>query len=334
VIFQFTASTTERKKTSRRPSSVYDFPSLKSRAEDALDHGANVASIIRVDVEGQGDYDVSSQAHATLEVVALAISDQVVNDQHGKEEDDGLEALEVQGHGLADDPAEDDEEGSDEKGDLHAAANRDTDGQVHLVLVGDDAGGDVLGGVADNREEDQTDEGLADVEGVDDCVDGVDQVFGADSDCECDENQADGGWDGTQDLRLLLSTILTLLLLLGVEQVCVGLQLEEQVEAVEDEHDDGGAVRQDKDVIFRVGGAAAEGSVKGRRNDKGGSGDGHERCHGGCDGCVEGALGAPDSGGDEAAAQDEQDVGEDGTEHAGLDNADLALPQRNDTNLD
>lgn len=137
--------------------------SLKSRAEDALDHGANVTSVIRVDVEGQGDDDVGSEAHAALEVVALAVSDEVVNDQHGEEEDDGLEALEVQGHGLADDPAEDDEEGSDEQGDLHAAADRDTNGQVHLVLVRDNAGGDVLGGVADDGKEDQTDEGLADV---------------------------------------------------------------------------------------------------------------------------------------------------------------------------
>jgi hypothetical protein len=163
----------EKKKTRRKKPAgyrTYDTTlsrlrsrSHKSRAEDALDHGANVASIIRVDVEGQGDDDVGAEAHAALEVVALAVSDEVVDDQHGEEEDDGLEALEVQGHGLADDPAEDDEEGSDEQGDLHAAADRDANGQVHLVLVRDDAGGDVLGGVADDGQEDQTNEGLADV---------------------------------------------------------------------------------------------------------------------------------------------------------------------------
>lgn len=204
----------------------------KSRSENALDHRPDIASIIRVDVERQSDDDVSSQAHAALEVVALAIADEVVDDEDGEEEDDGLEALEVQRHGLADDPAEDDEEGGDEEGDLHAAADRDADGQVHLVLVRDDAGGDVLGGVADNREQDETDEGLADVRGLDDRVDAVDQVFGADCDCEGDEDEADGGCDGAQDLWLLLSAVIALLLLLSVEQVCVGLELEEQVEAV------------------------------------------------------------------------------------------------------
>jgi hypothetical protein len=92
-------------------------------------------------------------------------------------------------------------------------------------------------------------------------------------------------------------------------------------------------MRQDEDVIFGVGGAALEGSVKGGRNDEGSRGDCHERCHGRCNGLVEPAFSAPHTGGDEAAAEDEEDVGKDGTEHAGLDNADLALSKRNNADL-
>lgn len=60
----------------------------------------------------------------------------------------------MEGHGLAHDPAEDDEEGGHEERDLHGAADGDVDGEVHLALVGDDYRGDVFGGVANDRDED------------------------------------------------------------------------------------------------------------------------------------------------------------------------------------
>jgi len=197
--------------------------------ENALDHGANVGSIIGVDVERKGNDNVSAKAHAALEVVALAVADEVVDHKNGKEEDDGLEALEVESHRLAHDPAEDDEERSDEERDLHAAADRNTDGQVHLVFVCDDASGNVFGGVADNGQENETDEGLADVEGIDDGVNAVNQVFGANGDKHSDEDKADCSCDGVEDLRLVRLFIAALLLLLGIEQVGVRLELEEEV---------------------------------------------------------------------------------------------------------
>ena len=92
-------------------------------------------------------------------------------------------------------------------------------------------------------------------------------------------------------------------------------------------------MRQNENVIFRVGGAALEGSVEGSGNDEGSRGDCHEGGHGRCDGLVESALSAPDTRCDEAAAEDEKDVGKDGSKHAGLDNANLALPERNDADL-
>ena len=93
-------------------------------------------------------------------------------------------------------------------------------------------------------------------------------------------------------------------------------------------------MRQDEDVIFGVGGAALEGSVEGSGNDERGCGYCHEGGHGRCDGLVEPALSAPHTGCDEAAAEDEEDVGKDRAKHAGLHNANLALPERNDADLD
>ena len=92
-------------------------------------------------------------------------------------------------------------------------------------------------------------------------------------------------------------------------------------------------MRQNKDVIFGVGGAALQGSVESSGNDERSCGDCHEGSHGRCDGLVEPALSAPHTGGDEAAAEDEEDVGKDGSKHARLDNANLALSERNDADL-
>ena len=93
-------------------------------------------------------------------------------------------------------------------------------------------------------------------------------------------------------------------------------------------------MRQNKDIIFGVGGAALEGSIEGSGNDERSRGDCHEGGHGRCDGLVEPALSAPHTGCDEAAAEDEEDVGKDRAKHAGLHNANLALPERNDADLD
>jgi len=92
-------------------------------------------------------------------------------------------------------------------------------------------------------------------------------------------------------------------------------------------------MRQNKDIIFGVGGAALEGSIEGSGNDERSRGDCHEGSHGRCDGLVEPALGAPHTGCDKAAAENEEDVGKNGAKHAGLDDANLALPERNDADL-
>ena len=79
----------------------------------------------------------------------------------------------MQRHGLANDPAENNEEWRDEERNLQAGADGDANGKIHLVLVGDDARRDMLRCVAHDRQQDQADERLRDVCRLDDRVDAV-----------------------------------------------------------------------------------------------------------------------------------------------------------------
>ena len=217
--------------------------------------------VFRVNVEGDRNDDVCAKTHASLEVVALAVLDEVVDHEHTEEEDHSLEALEVERHVLSDDPADNDHERSHEQHDLDGAADRNTDGQVHLVLVGDDHGRNVLGGVTNDGQEDETDEGLADARRFDDGIYAIDEVLGADGDQDRNQNQGDGCCDGAEDLSVFALLIAVTLLVLGVEEPGVGLELEDEVEDVEDEHDDRGTAREGQNVGHRFAAVVVGGAV-------------------------------------------------------------------------
>jgi len=93
----------------------------------------------------------------------------------------------------------------------------------------------VLGGVADDGQQDQTDESLTDTGGGDDGVNAVDEVFGADGDEDGDEDEANGGGDGSEDfglaagvaLRVFSAFSVCVVLSLGVEEFGMRFQLEE-----------------------------------------------------------------------------------------------------------
>ncbi|KAB8337329.1 hypothetical protein FH972_021628 [Carpinus fangiana] len=305
-------------KALRRKKLIVQFVPARAASSGAhhiLHKSTQVSSVIRVDVKGERDDNVRAQAHQALEVIALSILDQVVDDQDRQEEDDRLKALEVQGHGLADDPAEDDEEGCHEERNLHGAADGNAERQVHLVLVRDDDGSDVLGCVADNGQQDKTDESFGDVCLFDNGVDAIDEEFRANGDADGDDDQGDASRDGRQCVTLLPAAILGLLLGHGVvlsllvEEVCVRIELEVQVGAVEKEEDNGSAVRQQQHIGLGV--VARNGNVKL-------------------------LLVATNAAGDEAAAEDKQDVGQNAAKHARLNDADLTLAQGNnaDNQLD
>lgn len=173
--------------------------------------------------------NLHSQAHCSLEPVALAVLDEVVHHEDAEEEHDRFEALEVQVHRLIDDPAENDEEWRNEDGDLKGAADCDTDREIHLALVCHNTSRDVLGCVAHDWDQDQTDERFRYMSGFHDAVNAVHKVFGAYGYHDGHDKKRDTCGPRRQDMFLL---IFTLLLMLRIEQVVVRLQLEEEVRNV------------------------------------------------------------------------------------------------------
>lgn len=87
----------------------------------------------------------------------------------------------------------------------------------------------------------------------------------------------------------------------------VRVKLEVEVEDVDDEKDDGGAVGEDKDVLVRLKVAlfavGVHDGVEGSRDDERGGGDGHERRHGRCDSLIETTFALPDASSKEAASK-------------------------------
>lgn len=152
----------------------------------------------------------------------------------------------MQGHILADDPANNNQERGNTQSNLNAGANRNTHSQIHLVPDRNHHGRDMLRRIAHNRDQYQTDEVLAYTRALDDVVDAADQVLGADSDEEGGHDEDACGGNGAECGRLL--GVLLGDLVLGVEEVAVGLELEDEVQNVEAEQDDGGSAGEDEDA--------------------------------------------------------------------------------------
>lgn len=244
--------------------------------------------------------------------------------------------LEMQSHGLADRPAQHDQRGSDEQRNLDARADGHAHSQVHLVLDSHHAGGHVLGGVADDGDQDQTDKGLADLARRHQRVDAVDHVVGAHRDDDGRDHQHQPRRPGPQQ-RLVLLLAARGGLGLGLKQRLVCAQGEVEVQDVEKQQDDGGAAREDQDaslLVVVVG--LVENAVQRCGEDHGGRGESHERASG-----LGGSLGEAllsaiavgaahvvDAAQEEAHAEDEEQVGQDGPQHGGLHDLDLSGLQR------
>lgn len=153
-------------------------------------------------------------------------------------------------HVLPDDPANNNQERGDEKSDLDTGANGNTHGEIHLVADSHDNGSDVLGRITNNRNEDQTDESFTDTRVHNQIVDASHEIFGADRHENRSYHQHAGGGDRTNRRLLHLTLFLGLGsgLTLGVEEVAMGLKLENEVQNVKQEKDDGSASGQDQDT--------------------------------------------------------------------------------------
>lgn len=74
----------------------------------------------------------------TFQPVTFSVHDKIIDHHHGDKHDGGFVNIEVQAHVHVDAPSDDHHERSDKKSYLHAAANRHTQSQVHLMYVHDE----------------------------------------------------------------------------------------------------------------------------------------------------------------------------------------------------
>jgi hypothetical protein len=160
-------------------------------------------------------------------------------------------SLKVKRHFTTNDPSDNHEEGSDAQGNLDAGANRHTHGKVHLVAQSDDYSSDVLRRVSDNGDQNQTDECLANVCSLNKGVDASNQVIGTDGDQDCDNDKHDGCSNWTHGGLLGLLAINTGRVF-GVEKVAVRAQLEDEVEGIQDEENDGSSAGQNQDAAIPI----------------------------------------------------------------------------------
>lgn len=163
----------------------------------------------------------------------------------------------MQRHGFVDSPPNHNQERRDKQRNLYARADSDAHRQVHLVLHGDHDSRDMLRRVANNRDQYKSHEILADPCCLHDVIDARDEVIRANADDDGRDEEDDGSGDGAHAGLLGLGIGVELrdvgVLEVTVEEVVVGAQLEVEIEAVEEEEDDGSAAREQEDGVAGVG---------------------------------------------------------------------------------
>lgn len=176
-----------------------------------------------------------------------------------------LTGFEAERHVLSNDPANNDQEGGDEKSDLDTRANRYAHSKIHLVTDSHDNRCDMLGCITNNWNEDQTDECLTDVGVRYYIVDASDEIFGANCHENCGHNQDSGGSDRAHGRLLSLTFIVCTILALGIEEVAVGLELENKVQDVEQEKNNSSSSGQDQYapvLLLAIAGALVQNGVE------------------------------------------------------------------------
>src|SRR5215203_3453742 len=117
------------------------------------------------EIKGQAEDEVDREKLHTLEPGRLAVGGDVVADEDRQQDRAELEAVEDERQRIgADEEGGEDEDRGDEEGDLGAGADRDVDGEVHLVLHRDQHRDPVLSRVADDRDDDHADEELGEAD--------------------------------------------------------------------------------------------------------------------------------------------------------------------------
>mmetsp|Transcript_2678 Transcript_2678/g.6390 ORF Transcript_2678/g.6390 Transcript_2678/m.6390 type:complete len:262 (+) Transcript_2678:64-849(+) len=183
------------------------------------------------------DDKVGSQQHCTLEPVGLAVAGDRVDNEDGENENNRLKHLEVQVEWLAHHPSNQNKQRDDRECNLSRRADSHTKSKLHLVFPSDSDGGHVLCNVAHNREDNQTNEALWQVQVHCRGLNTVDEQLRFHRHNHCGNREQDERADNRQrgSLGLFLFVRLAVLLLV---QVCVRLELKYKEQHIDrEEHD-------------------------------------------------------------------------------------------------
>jgi hypothetical protein len=111
----------------------------------------------------------------------------------------------------------------------------------------------VLRSVSNDGNQDQTNKRTADSRSSDEIVDTVNQIVGADSDQDGSDNQNGDG--GDRGLLMFVLGIIVFGLVLGIEQVAVCTELENEIKNVKQKQNDSGTTGQGKNALGLLLGA-------------------------------------------------------------------------------
>lgn len=110
-----------------------------------------------------------------------------------------LTSLKTERHVSVNNPTHNDQKRRNAQRNLNTGANSHTHGEVHLITHRHDNSSNVLSSITDNGDENQTNEGLANVHALDNVVDAADEVICANGDKDGDDNEDHAGGNGAQD---------------------------------------------------------------------------------------------------------------------------------------
>mmetsp|Transcript_35027 Transcript_35027/g.87755 ORF Transcript_35027/g.87755 Transcript_35027/m.87755 type:complete len:239 (+) Transcript_35027:293-1009(+) len=214
-----------------------------------LQAGLDVGHVLVVEERGADD-DVHEDEREPLEPVALAILHKEAHGNDRAEERDGLKGVQVEVKVDPHCPCGDHGERDDKDADLRGGANGDAQADVHLVLHGEHYGAGMLRGVAHDGQQDGGHKGQRHAPAVGRSLDGVDQVVRQHGHQNGEEAQPKNAAPEAQHGLLLVVVFACILLL--VKEVLVRVELEREVGAVDEEHDDADEAAQADVVVGAV----------------------------------------------------------------------------------
>ena len=121
--------------------------------------------------------DVNGEKLNAFDPVGFAVAADLKQDVNRSDYGEDFRPRKLEVHRLTKQIGDEYQQRRDKERDLQARSNRNPNAQIHFVFQRHENGGRVLGGVADNRDDDDADESLGDAERRAYALDRADQKF-------------------------------------------------------------------------------------------------------------------------------------------------------------